>query len=50
MYRNEDRVTLKASNPKYSPIEVKADRVQVQGILLGVWRGYQPAYQVPIES
>ena len=50
MYRSEDRVTLKASNPKYSPIEVKADRVQVQGILLGVWRGYQPAYQVPIES
>ena len=50
MYRNEDRVTLKASNPKYSPIEVKADRVQIQGILLGVWRGYQPAYQVPIES
>jgi len=50
MYRSEDKVTLKASNSKYSPIEVKADRVQVQGILLGVWRGYQPAYQVPIES
>ncbi|MGF1486892.1 MAG: transcriptional repressor LexA [Prochloraceae cyanobacterium] len=50
LYRSEDRVTLKASNPKYDPIEVKADRVQIQGILLGVWRGYQPAYQVPIQS
>jgi len=50
LYRSEDLVTLKASNPKYDPIEVKADRVQIQGILLGVWRGYQPAYQVPIQS
>jgi len=49
-YQNEDRVILKASNPKYDPIQVKADRVQVQGILLGVWREYQPAYQSPIQS
>ena len=49
-YRREDLVTLKASNPKYSPIEVKADRVEIQGILLGVWRGYQPAYQSPLQS
>ncbi|MDJ0725191.1 MAG: transcriptional repressor LexA [Prochloraceae cyanobacterium] len=49
-YQNEDRVTLKASNPKYDPIQVKADRVQIQGILLGVWRAYQPAYQSPIQS
>ncbi len=41
-YRHEDRVTLKASNPMYSPIEVKANQVEVQGILVGVWRGYQP--------
>jgi len=50
LYRSEDLVTLKASNPKYDPIQVKADRVQVQGILLGVWREYQPAYQSPIQS
>ncbi|MGK7877518.1 MAG: transcriptional repressor LexA [Xenococcaceae cyanobacterium] len=39
-YRDEDQVTLKASNPKYPPIEVMANHVEVQGILVGVWRGY----------
>ncbi|NES84733.1 MAG: repressor LexA [Moorea sp. SIO2B7] len=39
-YQNAHQVTLKASNPKYLPIEVKANTVQVQGILVGVWRGY----------
>ncbi|MDY7013416.1 MAG: transcriptional repressor LexA [Cyanobacteriota bacterium] len=41
-YRHADRVTLKPSNPSYSPIEVAANVVHVQGILVGVWRGYQP--------
>ncbi|MGH8002749.1 MAG: transcriptional repressor LexA, partial [Brasilonema sp.] len=36
-------VTLKPANPKYSPIEVMANFVQVQGILIGVWRGYHSA-------
>jgi repressor LexA len=40
-YRDDDRITLKAANPKYSPIEVMANTVEVQGILIGVWRGYQ---------
>lgn len=40
-YRSADRVTLKPSNPSYSPIEVAAEVVHVQGILVGVWRGYQ---------
>jgi repressor LexA len=40
-YQKEDRVTLKAANPKYNPIEVMADTVEVQGVLVGVWRGYQ---------
>ena len=39
-YRNQDVVSLKPSNPQYSPIEVNADAVEVQGILVGVWRGY----------
>lgn len=39
-YRYLDKVTLKPANPKYSPIEVSASRVQVQGALAGVWRGY----------
>jgi repressor LexA len=39
-YRSGDTVTLKPANPKYSPIEVSATQVQVQGSLLGVWRNY----------
>ncbi|MBE9208901.1 repressor LexA [Nostoc sp. LEGE 06077] len=39
-YRNGDRVTLQPANQKYSPIEVSAMQVQVQGSLVGVWRGY----------
>ena len=42
-YRKGERVTLKPSNPKYFPIEVMAKRVQVQGVLVGVWRGYDSA-------
>ena len=37
-YLTEDQVTLKPSNPKYNPIEVDARAVEVQGILVGVWR------------
>jgi repressor LexA len=39
-YRDRDQVTLKPANPKYPPIEVNADNVQIQGILVGVWRDY----------
>jgi repressor LexA len=39
-YQGQNRVILKASNPKYNPIEVPNDQVEIQGILLGVWRGY----------
>lgn len=39
-YRKGDRVTLKPANPKYHPIEVAANSVQVQGVLVGVWRRY----------
>ncbi|AFZ19053.1 transcriptional repressor LexA [Allocoleopsis franciscana] len=42
-YRQEDRVTLKPANPKYEPIEVMATSVQVQGVLVGVWRNYEAA-------
>lgn len=44
-YRRGDRITLKPSNPRYTPIEAQADQVQVQGILVGVWRGYEPPVQ-----
>lgn len=39
-YRRGSRVTLKPANAKYQPIEVEAMQVQVQGSLIGVWRGY----------
>lgn len=40
-YRDEEQVTLKASNPKYAPIVADARQVEIQGVLIGVWRGYQ---------
>ncbi len=39
-YQAGENVTLKPSNPNYQPIEVMANEVEVQGILIGVWRGY----------
>jgi repressor LexA len=39
-YQAGDTIVLKPSNRKYSPIEVSSERVEVQGILVGVWRGY----------
>ncbi|NEP02327.1 MAG: repressor LexA [Symploca sp. SIO2E9] len=40
-YRQGKLVTLKPANPQYKPIEVMASKVQVQGVLVGVWRGYE---------
>ncbi|HAA27206.1 MAG TPA: repressor LexA [Cyanobacteria bacterium UBA8553] len=40
-YRKGEQVTLKPANSKYLPIEVAANRVQVQGVLVGVWRDYE---------
>ena len=42
-YRKGEQVTLKPANSKYLPIEVAANRVEVQGVLVGVWRDYEPA-------
>ena len=49
-YREENKIILKASNPKYPPIQARANQVQVQGILVGVWRGYQPSYVKKIKN
>ena len=38
IYFAEDKVTLKASNSNYSPIEVHPYQVEIQGILLAVCR------------
>lgn len=42
-YRRGEQITLKPANPKYKPIEATAAQVQVQGVLVGVWRGYDSA-------
>jgi repressor LexA len=39
-YQQGETITLKPSNIKYQPIDIMADQVEVQGILIGVWRGY----------
>ena len=40
-HRQGENITLQPANPKYKPIEAQAHLVQLQGILVGVWRGYQ---------
>ncbi len=44
-YRKGEQVTLKPANSKYTPIEVSAASVQVQGVLVGVWRDYDSVDQ-----
>ncbi|HIK56055.1 MAG TPA: repressor LexA [Synechococcales cyanobacterium M55_K2018_004] len=38
LQRRGNKVTLKPGNAKYEPIEVPASDVQIQGVLIGVWR------------
>ena len=40
-HRQGEQITLKPANAKYDPIKVKATQVEVQGVLVGVWRGYE---------
>lgn len=37
-YRQAAAVILKPSNPRYLPIEAKVSDVEIQGVLIGVWR------------
>jgi repressor LexA len=37
-YRKGSQVTLEAANEAYDPIRLPATQVQVQGLLVGVWR------------
>lgn len=39
-HRKGNQVTLKPANPNYPLIEAPATEVDVQGVLVGVWRGY----------
>lgn len=40
-YQNREKITLKPANPKYQPIEAEADSVEIQGVLVGVWRSVE---------
>ena len=37
-YQQQEHITLKPANQKYEPIEAEAENVEIQGILVGVWR------------
>ena len=37
-YQSQEQITLKPANQKYEPIEAKAENVEIQGVLVGVWR------------
>ena len=37
-YQEEEQITLKPANRKYEPINAEASNVEIQGILVGVWR------------
>ena len=37
-YQEQEKITLKPANQKYEPIKVEAKNVEIQGILVGVWR------------
>jgi len=39
-YRAEDRVLLKSANTQHKPIEVMKHQVEIQGVLVGIWRSY----------
>jgi repressor LexA len=39
-YRENGRVRLQPANPAMQPIFIEADRVQVQGVVVGVMRKY----------
>jgi len=39
-YQEGEIITLQPSNQKYQPITANTEQVQVQGVLVGVWRGY----------
>lgn len=39
-HRKGNQVALKPANRNYNPIDAIATEVEVQGVLVGVWRGY----------
>ena len=41
-YREDETITLKPANSRYKPIVVEASKVDIQGALVAVWRGYDP--------
>jgi repressor LexA len=40
LQRKGTKTVLQPANPNYEPIEVPTSQLDIQGILVGVWRGY----------
>lgn len=40
LQRKGSKITLQPANPNYDPIDVSASQLDIQGVLVGVWRGY----------
>lgn len=37
-YRDGDSITLQPANPEFEPILLRASQLEIQGVLVGVWR------------
>ena len=37
-YQEQEQVVLKPANQKYEPIKAEAENVEIQGVLVGIWR------------
>ena len=37
-YQEQEQITLKPANKKYEPIKAEAENVEIQGVLVGIWR------------
>ena len=40
-YRKGNKVTLQPANAKYEPLEIDANALELQGILVGIWRAVE---------
>jgi repressor LexA len=40
-YQEQERIILKPANQKYEPITADANAVEIQGVLVGVWRSLE---------
>ncbi|MCW6036610.1 transcriptional repressor LexA [Spirulina subsalsa FACHB-351] len=49
-YLDGEKVTLQPANPKYPPITLNLSNIQIQGVLVGVWRDCNSGLQVKMQA